>query len=263
MRVLVVDDEAAAQNDLERAVHEVDQTAALTVCASAEEALDLPDLASFEVAFLDIQLPGMSGLELADALQRIKPSINVVFVTAHAEHMGAAFRLHASGYLVKPVTPAMVADELANLRFSVVKTRQGHSLYMRCFGNFEVFYNGLPLTFQRMKTKELLAYLVDRRGAMVSLHEVDASLWEDAPHGVSISGSYLRTLVADLKSTLEEVGCADILLKQYGQLGIDTSRFGCDYYDYLRGNIRAARHWAGEYMSQYSWAERTRAALMR
>lgn len=262
MRVLAVDDKAMPRRVLVRAIAEAAPDADVVACRNASEALALPDLASFEVAFIDIDLPGMNGIELARTLKRLNPVVNVIFATGYDEYMADAFDMHSSGYLLKPVTPDDVADELANLRFPTIVVDKPLGLFMQCFGDFEVFADGHALAFERAKSKELLAYLVDRRGAVVSLREAEAVLWETPMSGDRVSSSYLRTLVADLRRSLELCGHPDVLVKRRGAIGVDVARFHCDYYDYLSGKPLAINRWRGEYMSQYSWAEATRAELI-
>lgn len=263
MRMLVVDDKAMPRKVLYRAVAEADPTADVVACASATEVLGLPDVASFDVAFLDVDMPGMNGIDLARELKRRNPHINIIFATGYDEYMADAFSLHSSGYLMKPITTASVADELHNLRFPVADTADEGKLVVRCFGNFEVFADGKAVAFGRTKTKELLAFLVDRQGAIVNLHEVEATLWEDSPHSGRTSSSYLRTLVADLRQSLSACGHDNALVKRRGALGVDMNQLSCDYYRYLAGDPLAINAWRGEYMSQYSWAETTKATLLR
>ena len=264
MKILAVDDKSMPRKVLVRAIEEAAPEAQVVACSSAAEVLALPDIHSFDVAFLDIDMPGKSGIELANDLKKINPRLNIVFATGFGEFMGEAFALHSSGYLTKPITAADVAEELANLRFPAAVEQPGNNkLVVQCFGDFEVFANGRAVCFERTKTKELLAFLVDRRGAVVSLREVDAVLWETPPHNDRTSGSYLRTLVSDLKRSLEACGHADVLVRRYGEVGVDATRLSCDYYDFLAGDPLAENAWRGEYMNQYSWAESTKAALMR
>ena len=267
MRILAVDDKAMPRTVLVRAIEEAAPDAEITACKSAAEVLALPDVGEYDVAFVDIDMPGKDGVELARDLKRINPRINVVFATGFGEYMADAFQLHSSGYLLKPVTAADVAVELDNLRYppaaAAVAEQSKSKLVVRCFGDFEVFADGKAVSFERAKSKELLAYLVDRRGAVVSLREAEAVLWEDAPGSRKMSSSYLRTLVADLKRSLDACGHANVLVKRRGEVGIDTTRLDCDYYNYLDGEPLAINLWHGEYMSQYSWAEPTKAALLR
>lgn len=76
---------------------------------------------------------------------------------------------------------------------------------IQCFGNFEIFVGGRPLSFKRSKSKELLAYLVDRNGATCTNGEMLAVLWEDKPDTASLH-SHLRNLIFDLSHTLEDAG---------------------------------------------------------
>lgn len=262
MRIIAVDDKEMPRKVLERAIREADPEADVTVCPNAAEVLALPDVGSYDVAFVDIDMPGKNGIELARDLKHINPRINIVFATGYGEYMADAFSMHSSGYLMKPITATDVAAELNNLRFPLGRPENASGLFMRCFGDFEVFSDGKAVPFERAKTKELLAYLVDRRGAVVKLQEIETVLWSDEERSGRSSGSYLRTLASDLKRTLESCGYRDVLVKRYGAMGVDSSKFTCDYYDYLTGDPFALSAWHGEYMSQYEWAESTKTALL-
>lgn len=261
MRILAVDDKATPRKVLAGAIAEAAPDAEVVACSNAGEVLALPDASSFDVAFLDIGMPGMNGIELARRLKALNPRVNVVFATGYGEYMADAFAMHSSGYVMKPVTATDVAAELENLRFPPAPSIPAGRLYVRCFGDFEVYADGKPITFGRTRARELFAYLVDRRGAMVALKRVEAALWEGDPR-VGANASYLRTLISHLKVALDDEGYGDVLLRRRGEIGIDTSRIVCDYYDYLRGDPAAVNLWQGEYMEQYSWAEPTKAALL-
>ena len=70
-----------------------------------------------DTAFLDVEMAGMSGMALAERLRRMKPDVNIIFVTGHGSYRDGAFGLHASGYLMKPVTARKVREELKDLRY--------------------------------------------------------------------------------------------------------------------------------------------------
>ena len=71
------------------------------------------------VAFLDVELFGESGVDLAKKLQSINPRTNIIFLTGHSEYTAEALELHCSGYLLKPLTPAKILGEIAHLRYPV------------------------------------------------------------------------------------------------------------------------------------------------
>ena len=262
MRILAVDDKSMPLKALVSAISEASPDAQVVACSNGADALALPDADRFDVAFIDIDMPKMNGIELARRLKALNPKINIVFATGYGDYMADAFEMHSSGYLLKPVTAEAVAVELDNLRYPQPVPKLRKTLVVRCFGNFEAFADGKPVAFKRNKTKEMLAYLIDRRGSIVSLHEVEAVLWEDIPLSGRLSGSYLRTLISDLRQSISACGIDDVLVRRRGAIGIDASRISCDYYDYLAGDPLAIAMWHGEYMSQYPWAEATLAGLM-
>ena len=118
MRVLIVDDEALARNRLRRLLIEMQPApSAIHEAANASEALRAIDSAvslgaPFDVALLDIHMPGQTGIELAQQLQTQPQSPAVVFVTAHTQHALTAFEVAATDYLTKPVRRERLAAAL-------------------------------------------------------------------------------------------------------------------------------------------------------
>lgn len=220
---------------------------------NALQALEYVKHNSCAIAFLDIGLLEMTGIELAKQIKIFNPSVNIIFTTAYDEYANSAFDLHASGYVLKPVTATKIKAEVDHLRYGV-SVKATNRLRACTFGNFEVFVNDEPLKFKYTKSKELLAFLIDRRGSLVSNKELMASLWED---GSDNHFSYLKKIRTDLTTTLKEYGQDGILNQQWGSMGIKMDMIECDYYDWLAGKIEGINAYNGEYMSQYSWGELT------
>lgn len=103
LRVLVVDDEQPALDELAFLLARDHRISDIRTCRSATEALRVLHDESVDALFVDIHMPGLSGLELASVLARFKVAPPVVFVTAHDEHAVDAFDLHAVDYVLKPV----------------------------------------------------------------------------------------------------------------------------------------------------------------
>lgn len=254
MTIFAVDDEPMALKALCRALRSAAPDAAVRCFSGAAAALSAARESPCDAAFLEIQMPGMDGLALAEGLKRLHPRVNLIFVTAHEEHMGRAFALHASGYLRKPVSAEAVRRELDDLRYPAAPPEEKRVRF-QTFGNFEAFIDGDPVRFRRGKTKELLAYLVDR-GTVCSNAEIIAALWPE-----NISGSYFRTLRKDLFDTFRDAGCAGVLIRRRDAQGVRAGAVSCDYYDWKRGLPQARSAYQGEYMTQYSWAEFTHGML--
>ncbi len=103
LRALVVDDERPALDELAFLLARDHRIGVVRTCRSATEALRVLQEKTVDVVFVDIHMPGLSGLELAAVLARFKVAPAVVFVTAHDEHAVDAFDLHAVDYVLKPV----------------------------------------------------------------------------------------------------------------------------------------------------------------
>lgn len=254
MKIIAVDDEKIALQGLLMSIEKAAPDAKVTGFRYASDVIEYMKNDHCDVAFLDIEMKGMNGVELARELKAINPDINIIFSTGFGSYRDVAFDLHASGYLIKPITVEGVKRELNNLRRPVAAPKR---IRIKTFGNFDVLYNGLPIVFKYQKSKELLAYLIDRRGAMCSTGELMAILFEDdGDHKV-----YYHKIRSDLIDALEAVNCANILSQQRGLLGVSVDLIDCDYYDYLNGKIELSKLYNGEYMAQYSFAEITNAEL--
>lgn len=109
-RVLVIDDEQPAVDELTFLLERDARVGAVTGCTSATEALRLLQDGDVDAVFLDIMMPGLTGLELAQVLARFRTPPPVVFVTAHDEHAVEAFDLRAVDYVLKPVREERLAE---------------------------------------------------------------------------------------------------------------------------------------------------------
>ena len=248
MRVLLVDDEELQLIRLEAAVQKVlPANATYLRYVNPVQALQETAGQTLDLAFLDIEMPVINGIQLAKKLKEANPKLNIIFVTAYDHYAQNAYALHASGYLTKPVNEEKVREEVENLRYPVA-LKATKPLQVKCFGNFEVFAGGVPVKFQYSKSKELLAYLIDREGAAININELNAVLWEEDHK------SYLRNLIADLQTTLESVGAGSVFVKRRNECFIDVMQVDCDAYEYRRNNPDAVRAYRAEYMTQYPWA---------
>lgn len=246
MKVLLVDDEQLQLLRLEESVKNVLLSGEILSFNNPLDALEAAKKDKIDIAFLDIEMPEINGLSLAKSLKGINPKVNIIFVTAYDNFALEAMKLHASGYISKPVNEEKVRAEVEGLRYPV-KLKSTKVIQVKCFGNFEVFHDGEPLKFAYSKSKEVFAYLIDREGAAININELNAILWEEDHK------SYLRNLISDIQKTLQSVGAGDVFKKRHNECYIDVDKVDCDAYEYHRNNPDAIRMYRGEYMMQYSW----------
>ena len=249
MIAIAVDDEVLMLGALVAAIKASPDIEEVTQFSCCEDALDFVKENSVDVAFLDINMRGMGGLALAERIVSACPDCKIVFCTGYEEYAIPAFRLHASGYLMKPVSAADVQGEIDNIKG---KRRKEKPLAVKCFGNFEVYANGERLSFKRSKTKELFAFLIDRNGAGVTVSEIGVALWENDEE--QKNHNYIHQLFRDLRQTLEAVGMGDVFERNNYLYSINPEKIECDYFNYLK---TGKPEFFGQYMHQYSWAEET------
>lgn len=250
--VLVVDDEPLALSDLVHVIKEAGVQQEPVGFGLPSKALAWAQKNRVDIAFLDIEMPGMSGLDLARALKLMWPEVRIIFVTSYEHYAVKAFEVRATGYLLKPAHVEDVRRELTFI-YGETNLRDG-ILYAHMFDGFEAKVNGAPLAFKRSKSKELLALLIDRRGMSLTGREARALLWEDEPSSLS-QASYYQTIVADLRLTLAEAGVSDVLVRTRGRLAINPERVDADSWRALDGNPVALNGCSGVYLPAYAWAE--------
>ena len=259
MKFLLVDDEILSLKNLERIVNRLYPEVDLICADNYKDAIAGMD-PSVKVAFLDIEMPGMTGLELAKELRAKNDKLNVIFVTAYDEYARDAYQVHASGYLTKPYNPSDILQEMEILRYPISETIR-KKLRVQCFGNFEIFYGDQPIHFERKGAKEILAYLVNQRGASASRVEISTAMWEN-DEDVERRKTYFRTLILSLRNTLKNYNAEDVFINYRDSFAVNTQLIDCDYYRYLEGDKDMRVQFRGAFMSQYSWAETTLGQLL-
>ena len=249
MRIIAVDDESIILTMLENEIRSAVPKAEVAAFTDPEDALHYAETNEVDVAFLDIRLGTMDGVELAKEIKEQHPFANIVFCTGYSEYMPEAFQIRASDYLLKPVTAEKIRHAMDSLRHPPKFNIPQDKLYIRCFGRFEVYYQDRLLENIPKRAKELLAYLVYRHGAMCSTREVMSSVF------IKLSESYFRVARMDLEGVLREIGQEDVLKKQWGKVGIDTEKIVCDWYEYTDGNPEAINLYDPKFMEPYWWAK--------
>lgn len=262
MRVIVVDDEELA---LQQFRMEAETLPGVVIAGSfmqPEEALEYIEEHTVEAAFLDIEMPGMNGIELAEKMRKISPKLVIIFITGYEQYTLDAFRVKADYYMLKPYDRKDIMEIMERAR--LLSKRQRKRVFFQTFGRFDLFVDGQAVHFSNVKAKELLALCVDRQGGSVTLSEAVDKLWEDRAYDDRVKNLY-RKAVMYLRQLLKEHGVEEVFKSNRGACNIDPSKADCDYYQLLEGEPEAMRLWkvADSYMEEYSWAEETYAGLVK
>lgn len=279
MNIVAVDDEKLALSALAMVLREVFEGADIYEYSRGADAVRMTaqlkeEGTPPEYAFLDIRLRGSTGIELARQIKDISPETLVIFVTAYNDYASEAFSVNANGYLLKPVSAEAVRRAVERIDNEIVKRNDmlpyrsagklgkpsEHRLNVVTFGKFYPTLDGRELAFERSKSRELLALLVDQRGVGLANAEIEAYLWEDSVGDKRKSG-YVQKVILSLMKTLKKAGIDNIIEKRYNYIAIKPDMIDCDLYDFLAGDLGAINSYYGTYMEEYSWAEMTTGML--
>lgn len=263
MDYLIVDDENLILSDEARTLQAVvGEDSQVYTADNYVDALDIAKNIQPYVVFLDVDMPEMNGLDLSRKIVELSPNSNIVFVTGFQKYGLDAWKTDASAFLLKPARKQDFQEALSKLRKpNVFEKESKPKLEFRCFGNFEIFYEGKPLLFKRRHCKEFIAYLIDKHGASVTTDELRTIIWGEEEDSEA-KKSYIRTLASDIRRSLALCDAKDIFFNNHGMYSLDTSKIYCDLYEYEAGRL-PKEYFHGEYMNQYGWAEETGAMLMR
>ena len=216
-----MDDQQLITELMRRLLTKIDPQGTHLTAATVPQALELLRQYCVEIVFLDIEMPGINGIEAARSFKEITEELNIIFVTGHPEYSFEAYGVYPSGFLVKPVSERDIQRELQHLRFPL-KSNQC-LLKVRC-SPFGLFVNGQPFSFGRDRTIELFAYLIYKKGAFCTNGELLGILWEGDPN----KQGHLRQLVLDMRKSLGEIGAESMIIKKYGRIGVDFHALQCE-----------------------------------
>jgi len=252
MRVLCVDDALPVLEDTMNLCRKLQTITEVTGFTRPVEASEWLKTHPVDLALLDIDMPKINGIQFARQIKTTYPNAAVIFLTAFPQYAVDAFKLHASGYLLKPVILEELEAEVEYARKYRALPLSGH-IVVKTFGYFEIYVNGETMAFSRSKSKELLAYLIDQHGKGVTRSAIFAALWEEGMYDHS-KQKYLDVIIRSLRDTLRKYSIDEILEIKSGFIRIRPELLDCDLYRYLNNDPAAVRSYRGDYMSGYDWA---------
>ena len=259
MHYLLIDDEEHAVKMLEMLLKKsslINEEDSIVCLNNPETAWEYLKTQSVDIVFMDIEMPKLTGLDLADRIsEELSNPPEIIFVTAYPQYALKAWETGAVGYILKPYDRAQINKVLERaIALCGIPKREtvpeAKTIRIRCFPTFNLTVNNSTVSFQNSKSKELLALLVHYEGMWIDLDKITFALFENLEE--RSSKNYIRTITYRLRRTLSNAGCEELIESRYGQLRVNTNLFTCDYYEYLQGN-KSLFH--GEYMGEYPWAE--------
>ncbi len=263
MNIVCVDDEPLVLSLTKSQCKAIMQAPDVFGFTRSDEALAWLRKHPVDICLLDIDMPDMSGLTLANRIRELHPNACIIYQTAYDSFAVDAFEQHVAGYLLKPVSQERLQAEIDH----ALRTHLGQMdlaalshVLIRTFGTFDLLVDGTVVSFNRAKAKELLAYLVDRQGGSITRREAFSILWNNGAYDRRMQ-KQLDVIIRSLRSTLDDYGIGDIMGLDAGRLFLRTELVSCDLYRFLAGDPEAIRSFRGEYLSQYEWARESEGRL--
>ena len=259
MRAVIVDDEPIMIRSFLRNTAGIEDFAVVAKFEDPQDACDYLLANPVDAVFLDIEMPGMNGMELAGLLKAAQPDLLIVFITAYENYIKESNALGADYYIVKPYTPETMEQVISRLR-RLLPDRKDKEIFLQTFGRFILFKNGQPVPLVG-KTKEILALITSRRGREISNEELYTTIWEGRAYD-NIQMKVYYNALRRLRDTLEKAGIPDLILSTArGQL-LNTAICDCDYIAWLEGRPDSRSTFEGEFLTEYTWAEPLLADLL-
>lgn len=241
-KIITVDDEPLS---LKRFAHIICKEPRVELVASFSdpfEALEYIKNNTVDIAFLDIEMPELNGLMLAERIGEVDPYVSIIFLTAFDQYALDAFRAHAIGYLLKPLDLAEFTNQINKLELSKMHRQpkvekpvaEEKRLIVNCLGPFTCYssdHPDEPITFRTAKTAELFAFLIHNYKSAVTKYHILDSIFPDMDYEKSnklfyVSCSYLR-------SAFSKYDIVDILIRDNDSYRINTNVIDCDYISFM------------------------------
>lgn len=237
IRIAAVDDERHVLERFERMVLEVKELELCGLFETGEQLLSYLKEHPLDAVFLDIEMPGINGLQLSEQILDLNETIDIIFVTAFNQYAVEAFELQAMDYIMKPFTEERLGKTVKRLLKTKSTVVRPEKPLIQCFGDFEVFLNGEALAWKNSKAKEVLAFLIHKNGMPVNWEKIADAVWPDYDSKKAQTNFHATTYL--LRKRLAEVGISQILESGRGNYRVVTDQVNCDLYQLesqIKGN---------------------------
>ncbi len=266
VKAFLVDDEEHALNILQILLERIGGVTVAGRSSNAFEALDTIIELRPDVIFLDIEMPGMNGVELAERIRNKQMGIQIVFVTAYDRYAVSAFEKEAVDYILKPLEMDRLTRTVERIKREVAKRAaplpngtevmpvkfNPAPLTIQTLGGFEVINErNERLKWRTAKEKELFAFLLLQGEARVHRDVILDALWQDEnQHKAKI---YLHTCISYLRKDLNEFGFANMVMYEDEKYYLNIERLVTDVH-VLRSRMNALIQSGGAASSDRSGA---------
>lgn len=207
IRVMLVDDEDDALDLLEILLQQMDDVKVVGRYLNPAKALEALNTLPVDAIFLDNQMPGMTGIELARKIREFLPHTPIVFTTAYSEYAVGAFEVQSTDYLLKPIVMSRLQNTLMRIRQAATAVQPEMSAStqpsIRCLGGFSIqlpHAENKTISWRTNKEKEICAFLIHHESKPMDTALIIDSIWPE--HDLKKAKAYLYTCLSYLRRSL-------------------------------------------------------------
>lgn len=276
LKAMLVDDEHHAIEALHNILASFPQLEIAGKFTDPREAMKHLQTISYDVVFLDIEMPGNSGLDLAEKIMEQHPHIRVVLVTAYSEYAVDAFEANAIDYLLKPVRMSRMKktiEKLERTRPAADAQPQRAAVRLTALQQFQLIVKDAAgqdqiVKWRTQKTQELFAYLVHHGAVGVHKTKIMADMLPEMDP--EAAATYIHTCIYQIRKTIRDLGLSSqfnvTYVNQFYFMEMSDIQYDVDAFlqTAARGSdgngigpyVQACELYRGHYMEDngYSWA---------
>ncbi len=245
MYFILVSEDLKQKKLYEKAIIKYDKDASIIYKNKYDDIIYELDTRDIKACIINLETKALDGLKLARNIFEDYPKTKAILASIKDNALNS-FRSHPFTFLVNPSEKDII-NELNDLKV----TKGDLKIVAKTFGNFDLFVNDEAIKFKRSKSKELLAYLIYRRGTSTSASELIVNLWEDKDVDRT-TRSMIHNLISDIKQTLADYNIEYIFSYERNSYRINPNLIECDYYDFL--DNPKLKNYMGDFLSNYEWA---------
>lgn len=279
MKAILIDDEQLALNYLEFQLNQIADFNIIGKYKDPTVAKTKIEKNEVDIVFLDIHIPDMNGIKLAEQLLETKPNIQIVFVTAYDDYAIKAFELNALDYVIKPVSKERLLNTLHRFKLEASDAIPVmNKLKINMFQQV-TFLNEdqkiAPLKWRTTKVQQLFLFLLQRRGQIVEKSELIELLWQDFELPKAFSQLYtaiyhIRKTLAPFEKHFQITSIAEGYMLNVENVSVDVDEFEKLIHTNQSLSLhtiadyeKAITLYKGEYLQgfDYTWAEIERQRL--
>lgn len=244
MRVILVDDEKPSLEELAYLLGKHTDVVIDAAFTKSTQALNYitdvnPEKFCPDVIFLDIDMPGMHGIELAHKIKIQYPDIMIVFITAYRSYALESFKVHPVDYILKPIKEHQLNTALDQVRRQVsllqaVRNENPAMIRITCFGHFNVQLanSDIDIKWGTRRVKDLFMYLIDQAGLPPTRHEIIKAVFGGTDDKRTANNLYVT--MHKLRQLLHQMDPEEKHLRLHDNNCLEVAAGVCDYTDFVK-----------------------------